>query len=273
MRSFAAFSFGVLAFVAALITVPTMWVSSHVAEEDGYVRLSSKLARDSQLQGAFAAYLSNELVARKVLPASLESTVTVELSRVAARETNTPGFVRAWDTTQRRFHRSAFADNSRPLAVDIGPLGQFVATRVSDEVPVTLKVPGSLTVPVGDSKDHEAVARVKETEDVSRLGLIVVVVASLGAVFIAWRRSTAVMWLGVGAVAVAALLWVGSNVAAPRILDHTEAPSEFARTLQKLLVDRATASLDAWLLWIAAGGAVVAVAGLAGRAMSGRNAD
>ena len=56
----------------------------------------------------------------------------------------------------------------------------------------------------------------------------------------------------------------------PGILDRTDAPSSFARTLQKLLADRAADSLGTWLLWIALGGAVVFVVGLFFRVISGR---
>jgi hypothetical protein len=273
MRTFLAFVSGLVAFVAALITVPTLWVSTHVADEDGYVRLSSALAQDAAIQRAFAGYLSNDLTSRGVIPASLEQVATVAMTQVAALETNAPGFLTAWEKTQRNFHRTAFADSSKDtLTVDAGPMAQFVASRVKDRLPVSLTVPRTLVVPVGDAQDREAIDTVKKSTGASRIGLVVVAVASLAALLLARRRSVAVMWLGLGAAVAAGLLWIASNIAAPRIIDHTAAPSQFARTFQKLLVDRAADSLDVWLLWIAVGGAAVAVVGLAGRAVTGRSA-
>jgi hypothetical protein len=79
-----------------------------------------------------------------------------------------------------------------------------------------------------------------------------------------------VAWLGGGAVAVAGVLWLLSGPVSQGILDNTEAPSEFARTLQKLLVDRAASSLDAWLVILALGGGILAVAGVVGHVVTGR---
>lgn len=270
MRTFVAFVCGVIAFVAALITVPTLWVATHVADEDGYVRLSSQLATDSELQVAFASYLSNELASRGVLPDSLEETAAAALTQVAGRTSNQPGFVEAWEQTQRDFHRGAFADGAAgPLTVDVGPMAKFVASQVSDSLPVSLTVPTDLVVPVGDAQDRQDVDNVKRTTGMSRIGVIVAALAAIAAIGVARRRSIAVMWLGVGALTIAGLLWLASNIAAPRVLDHVDAPSEFARTLQKLLVDRAAASLDAWLLWIAVGGAALALGGFIVRASAG----
>jgi hypothetical protein len=81
-----------------------------------------------------------------------------------------------------------------------------------------------------------------------------------------------VAWLGAGAVGVAGLLWLTSGPVTQEILDHTEAPSEFARTLQKLLVDRAADSLDAWLVVLAVGGGILAVAGVVARTVAGPSA-
>jgi hypothetical protein len=68
------------------------------------------------------------------------------------------------------------------------------------------------------------------------------------------------------------VLWLSSGPAAQAVLDRTSAPSAFARTLQKLLMDRASDSLAAWLVVLALLGAVLAATGLVGRAVTGRRA-
>lgn len=265
---------GAVALLALLAAVPLLWISTHVADEDGYVEFSSTLAKDSELQSAFAAYLSDELAGRGVLPSALKDTATTALTQVASRTTNEDGFVEAWEETQRSFHRSAFADPPpQVLAVDVSPMASFVAERVSGRLPVALQIPDGLVVPVvSDASDRRAVENIKDT---TRYGTIAAVVTLLGAIAclaLAGRRSAAVAALGVGTVAVAGLLWLVSGPAAQKVLDHTAAPSEFARTLQKLLVDRASDSLAGWLVLLAIAGGVVAVAGLVGRAVTGRTA-
>ncbi|MEJ7635404.1 hypothetical protein [Aeromicrobium sp.] len=273
MRSFLSFIGGAVALLALLATVPLLWVSTHIVEEDGYVAFSSTLAEDEELQGAFAAYLADELAARGVLPEALAPVATTALTRVASRTSNQPGFVEAWEKTQRNSHRSAFAEPMpRVLGVDVGPMASFVAKRVSGALPVTLAVPDDLVVPVvTGAGDREAVQRIKETSRQSRIGAVIALVGAVACIGFARRKSVAAAGLGVGSVAVAGLLWLTSGPATQRILDHTEAPSEFARTLQKLLVDRAADSLGAWLVIVAVMGGVVAAAGLVGRAVGGRS--
>ncbi|MBC7633692.1 hypothetical protein [Aeromicrobium sp.] len=273
MRSFLSMLSGLVALVALLATIPLLWVSTHVAEEDGYVRFSSVLAKDAELQSTFAAYLGNDLVKRGVLPERLEPAATAALTAVAGRTTSEPGFVGAWEQTQRSFHRSAFAGSSQSdLLVDAGPMASFVSKRVSGALPVQIPVPDRLVVRVGNAQDRQQIEKVQDTTSQSRIGLVVVAVGALGCLLLARRRSVALAWLGLGTVLVAGALRLVSSVAAPRILDQTEAPSAFARTLQKLLVDRASDSLATWLLWVAAGGAVLVVVGVAGRAVLGRSA-
>lgn len=272
MRRLLSIVSGALALLAMLAAVPLLWVSSHVVQEDGYVEFSSTLAKDSELQSAFAAYLSDEFARRGVLPSALKDTATRALTQVASRATNEDGFVDAWEETQRSFHRSAFADPPpEVLAVDVGPMASFVAQRVTDRLPVTLRVPDNLVVPiVTDASDRKAVQDVKGTTRLGTIGAVVALVGAAVCLVFARRRSAAVAALGIGTVGVAGLLWLVSGPAAQRVLDHTAAPSEFARTLQKLLVDRASDSLGGWLVILAIVGGVVAVAGFVGRAVTGR---
>lgn len=263
---------GAVALLALLATVPLLWISTHVADEDGYVAFSSTLAEDPELQRAFAAYLSDDLAARGVLPSALQAPAAAALARVAGRTANEEGFVDAWEETQRSFHRSAFADPPpRVLAVDIGPLASFVVKRVTDRLPVALSVPDDLVVPVvSDAQDRRGVQRIKDTTRLGTIGAIVTLIGAVLCIAFARRTSIAVVWLGVGSILVAGVLWLSSGPAAQKVLDHTQAPSTFARTLQKLLMDRASDSLSAWLVVLALVGSVATVTGLVGRAVTGR---
>src|SRR3954452_2473441 len=71
MRQLTAGACVLIAVVAALITVPMAWVATHVADEDGYVSFSKPLGSDRDLQRAFSAYLSDQLVTKYNLPSAL----------------------------------------------------------------------------------------------------------------------------------------------------------------------------------------------------------
>jgi hypothetical protein len=262
-----------IAVVAALVTVPMAWVATHVADEDGYISFTSPLGSDHELQQAFSAYLSDQLVREYNLPASVRPAATLALSSAARNASNAPGYSKAWEETQRRTHRLVFGPNAKQdrLAVDVGPLASFAVKHVGTALPVTLPtVNGSLIVAVNAGPESEAIDQVKDTPDRSRIGLIVIAVAALGSLIFAKRRSNALIWLGAGAVLVAGILRLVASHLVPGILDRTKAPSSFARTFQKLLADRAADSLGTWLLWIALGGAAVLVVGLFFRIISGR---
>jgi len=272
MRTVVSFVSGAVALIALMAAVPLLWLSTHIVDEDGYVAFSSTLAQDTELQSAFSAYLTDELSARGVVPEAFKAPAAAALANAVERSSNQAGFVEAWEETQRSSHREAFADPMPTiLGVDVGPMAAFVAKQVSGNLPITITVPKGLVVPVvTDESDRKMVDRVKESTDLGRLAGIVAAIGAVVCLAAARRTSTAVAWLGGGTVAVAGLLWLTSGPVTQNILDHTEAPSEFARTLQKLIVDRAASSLDAWLVVLAVGGGIVAVAGLVGRAAVGR---
>lgn len=274
MRTLFSFISGTVALLALMAAVPLLWLSTHVVSEDGYVQFSSTLAKDSELQSAFSAYLTDELSARGVIPGALKAPAATALTGAMQRTSNQAGFVEAWEETQRNSHREAFADPMpKVLGVDVSPMATFVAKQVTGDLPVRLTVPGHLVVPVvTDASDRETVDRVKDSTRLGRIAGLVALVAAAACVGLARRTSAAVAWLGGGVLAVAGVLWLTSGPVTQAILDHTEAPSEFARTLQKLLVDRAADSLDAWLVILAIGGGIVAIAGAVGHTAIGRRA-
>ncbi|MCW2752506.1 MAG: hypothetical protein JWR83_3616, partial [Aeromicrobium sp.] len=253
MRRLIAMGCVLVAVVAALVTVPMAWVATHVADEDGYVSFSSPLGSDHELQQAFSAYLADDLVRRYNLPASAQPATATALTQTARTASNAPGYAKAWEETQRRTHRLVFGPHAKQdrLAVDVGPLATFAVSHVGTTLPVTLPtVNGSLIVAVNPGPESGAIDQVKATPERSRIGLIVIAVAALGSLIFAKRRSTALAWLGAGAIVVAGLLRLAASHLVPSILDRTKAPSSFARTFQKLLADRAADSLGTSLLWI-----------------------
>lgn len=262
----------VVAVLAAIVTLPLAWVAANVADEDGYVSFTSPMGADPELQKAFSAYLADYFVREQGLPSALQPTVTTVLTTAAASTANAPGFTEAWEESQRSSHRLMFgpdADQDR-LAVDLSPLASFAVGRVSEGLPVALPEPGTIVLQVNDTEQREAIEQIEATKDRSRTGWIVVAVSAGLSLLFAKRRSTALAWLGVGALVVAGVLRAVTSYGVPNILDNTPAPSGFARTLQKLLADRAADSLGQWLVWVAVAGGAAVVVGVLLRLTTGR---
>ena len=114
------------------------------------------------------------------------------------------------------------------------------------------------------------IEQVDKTQNRSLIGLLVVGGASLLCLVFARRRINAVVGLAAGAVITAGVLLAGTGLALPEVLDRTPARTPFAREMRDLLVDRASDSLNQWLLWTAVIGAVVLVIAGLGRAIPRR---
>lgn len=271
MRSLTSLVAGLVAVIAAIVTIPLFWVSTHVADEDGYVTFSSVLATDPELQAAVADYIADDYVQRGLLPAALQDLAASALTSVARGATDQPGFVTAWEQTQRSLHRSALdgGTQSGPLTVDLSPLSRFAVDRLDGRLPVQLDVPDGLEAPVGTTADRDRLQLVERTPTYSLLGLMIVLAAAAVCLVAARRRTIAVTGLGLGALVTAGVLRAATEIVVPDLIDRAESLSPFARSVQTLLLDRAGDSLAVWLEQVALVGAAAVLVGLLGRAVSG----
>jgi hypothetical protein len=270
IRSGVSFLCWAAAVVAAIITVPTLWIASNVADEDGYVAFTEPFVADVEFRNAIVATITDDIVSQGGLPAAARPIVERALRAVATRTAREPGFTDAWEESQRRTHQLTFgpdADTDR-LTADIGPIATFVAEKVANDVPVRVAVPDQLLVPIYDAPDREVIEQVDKTPNRSLLGMLVVGGASLLCLLFARRRINAVVGLAAGAVITGGVLLAGTGLALPEVLDRTPARTPFAREMRDLLVDRASDSLNQWLLWTMVVGAVVLVIALLGRALA-----
>lgn len=269
MRPFASLIAGVVATVAAIVTVPLLWVSTHVADEGGYVAFSSEVVDDDDLRTAFVAFLVDDYVQRGLLPEALRGAATAALTAVTGETTNQPGFTGAWEQTQRSFHRSAFGDGEGPLTVQVAPLANFATGRIGGLLPVSLEVPDDLSATVGTAEDRERLQWADRSQTFALLGLMVVLAAAAVSLVVARSRSAALAGLGVGALATAGLLRVVTEIVTPKLIDRADNYTPFARTFQQLAFSRASASLSDWLGYVAIGGGAAVVLGVVGRLASG----
>ena len=278
MRSFLALVFGVCAVLATLVTVPAMWVSHNVADEDGYVAFAEPIARDSEFHGALADALTETLIERTQLPAAAQPVAKAAILRVANQVSGEPGFVTAWNDTQRQSHKIMLGDprdlppelDSGPsFAIDLGPLGKFVTDEVNKNLPFTIAAPDQAVIAVNGAPQAQTLDRIRQAPTYARNGLIALAVSAVLALAFARRKSVAVAWLGIGAILSAGVLKVAAVVGVPAVLDRNTAPSSFAKALLDTYVDRANASFGPWLVVLAIGGVVAAAAGLLLRLAAG----
>jgi hypothetical protein len=258
------------AVVTAIVTVPTLWIATHVADEDGYVAFTQPFVTDVEFRNAIVATITDDIATRGGLPAVAKPIVERALRAVATRTAQQPGFTEAWEESQRRTHQLTFgpdADTDR-MTVDIGPIATFVAEEVAGDLSVRVRVPDKLLVPIYDAPDREVIEQVDRTPSRSLIGMLIVGGASLLCLVFARRRINAIVGLAAGAVITGGVLLVGTGLALPEVLDRTPARTPFAREMRDLLVDRASDSLNQWLLWTMIIGAVVLVIGLLGRALA-----
>ncbi len=262
----------VVAVVAAIVTVPTFWFATNVADEDGYVDFTRPFVADVELRNALVAQITDDVARIGGLPPVAKPAIEVALRNAVRESAKEPGFAKAWAESQRRTHRLTFGPDAKTdrLTVDIGPVAVFVVTQVTRNLPVRVNVPDTLRVPIYDAPDREVLDQVAKTTDRSRTGLLVVGLASLLSLVFARRRVNALLGLGAGAVITGGLLLAGTRVALPEVLDRTPARTPFAREMRDLLVDRASDSLNEWLLGILVVGGVLLVISALGRALPGR---
>lgn len=262
IRAWSALLCGLLAVLATLVALPAGWVGANIADEDGYVAFSESLAIDAEAQEAVAGGIAREIVIEAGLPDELTSTVTSILEDTTARVAGEPDFGEVWAETQRRAHRSVFDPATGEQAgVDVAPLAQFLVDAAGS-LPDGFAVPETLVVELERQPDQRGLEVIRATGEVAWLATATAVVGAVCAVWLARRRSTALLWLGLGALTVAAVLAVASRAAVPDLLRDSESPSEFEAAFEQVLVDRAADSFAGWLVWLAIAGVVAVAAGL-----------
>ncbi len=264
MRSLASWVAALVATVAAIATVPLLWVAGNVADEDGWVEFTAAFVEDGQLRDGIIDTISGAALARVTLPAEVASVVDQAFQELVRTAAERPGFRAAWRESLRRTHRLVFADDGSTdrLVADIGPLATFVVRDLSAELPVQLTVPSRLIVPIADQPDDELIDGVRASDGRSRVGLAVAGTAMVISMLLAGGTGAALRRLGVSLLGVAAAIFVATAVLVPGLLDRSPAPSGFAEQMRALLVAHASGSLEGWALALALGGAAVTALGV-----------
>ncbi|MEO6470805.1 MAG: hypothetical protein ABIR57_03115, partial [Aeromicrobium sp.] len=185
MRRLISLACGMAALLAGMATLPVAWVAHNVANEDGYVSFTEPFARDSEFHAAIATAVSGALADRAALPTLLRPATTAAIFAATEKIADTPGFVKAWDATQRQSHRIMFADQrtldadlnaSDRLAVDLGPLGKFVIEQANQVLPVRITAPKQMVVTVGGNVGSSQLEQIKKTPGYANRGMLAIAV-------------------------------------------------------------------------------------------------
>lgn len=271
MRSLVAMVLGAAALLAGLATMPAAWVAHNIANEDGYVSFTEPLAKDPALHRALAEAISSGLVQQADVPEFLRPAAKTAISAATIASARTPGFVKAWDQTQRQSHKimlgdprslPAELDATNRLAVDLGPMSAFMVEQVNKTLPVQISAPSQMIVNVGGNSANTSLEQIRKTPGWEHNGIVAIIVLAGLCVIVAKRRALAVALMGLGAVAVAAGLHEVSATVIPKIRDDNTATTALAKPMLDLLATRAGDSFDQWLATLAVGGAIAAVAGV-----------
>ncbi len=270
MRSLLAIILGAAALLVGLATVPAAWVAHNVASEDGYVAFTEPLAKDPALHTALADVISTGVVDQAQVPQALRSTAKAAISAATLASAKTPGFTKAWDETQRQSHQIMLGDQRKlpaeldatnRLAVDVGPMSQFMVGQVNKTLPIQLTAPKQLIVNVGGNSANSALEQIKKTPGWERGGIITIVVLVVLCLLVASRRALAVGLLGLGTIALALGLHGLASAVITDLQENNTATTPLAKPMLDLLGTRAGDSFDQWLVTLAIGGGIAAVVG------------
>ncbi|MDO9378177.1 MAG: hypothetical protein Q7T56_04935 [Nocardioidaceae bacterium] len=270
MRAVLAFVLGLVALVLTSVATPALWLERNVVDETGYVSLVDPLGRDAEFQDTLASTLTDAVLARADLPSSVDGTARPVMLQVAQNLTRLPGYADAWTETNRRSHDLVFDASQGDVSIDVAPLAQLLVEESTGRLGVDVPVPSTLPVAVAGERERQAVDQVATLDPRATYLAGAAALLAVLCVAVARRRSTAVLWLGVGTIVVAGLLKAVAAVALP-VLATRGGSSALGEQVLDLLRRAAGDSFDGWLLALGGLGAVLLVLGMISRVVGRRH--
>lgn len=254
----------IVALLLAAVAGPSIWAQRNVVDEAGFVQLAGPLGANVEFQGGLAHVVATQSAAQLALPPQLQDLAAGLIVSAAQSLYSQPGYADAWAETLRRSHALTFTapadqNTTGDLNLDIAPLVELVAQRVSSDVGVKFPVPKEVLI----SMDQPAVAKALP---------LVTTLAGLGGWFAFFAvdlfilalvlarnkpRTVVLAGLGLALVALAWLLgsgWVAGQFGA--IGSGNEVAAQFGRDLGVLAKESWRWGIN--LGFILAGGLVVA---------------
>ena len=206
----------ILGLLLAAVAGPALWLERNVVDGAGFAQLAGPLGANSEFQEGLSALAADQATASLNLPPQLNELAGALITSAARSIYTNPGYEAAWTQTLQRSHKLTFdaAGNQEiqgDLKLDIAPLVELVAAKVTQDLGVPLPTPKEVVV----SLEQPQVAKVLPLA--SALGgasgwmaFIAVDLLALG-VIVAKRRALTLILGGAGLAAVALLWQLGSG--------------------------------------------------------------
>ena len=269
MRTFVSALATLLAILLAAVAVPAIWLDRNIVQEQGFVELAAPLGTDSGFQQGLAAAAVGTIDTSAV-PGFLEDLVRPALEDAAGSMTGLPGYPAAWEETLRRSHRLSFAApeaeagetaSASSLTLDVAPLVALGAEEISRTTRLPLDPPDQTLINVGQPEQKEWTERLRTYAPAGYLLAGGAVVALLLALVAARRRWTVLVGAGAGALVLAAVWAVGSQLASAAVLAR-DSGSEVANMFRDAFVGAAAADFQGWTVATAITGGVLVLVGV-----------
>lgn len=264
MRSILASILTVLAVIAMVCALPTMWAGQRLVDSDGFVSMTAPLAKRQDVQKLIAEELSTQIAAAagNAVPASV-------IEPLARQYTQSDLFPPDFAEVVRQQHDWLF-DSPPPgagpgtiMSVDLTPM----ANRLVQRFGLSIRVPGRITVPMSESaRGGLEAGRYKQigdrTKQIATGSLIVLLVAALGALLAARRRGIVLTSLGVGMIIAGIVSWVGGAAVKGRAADEVSGASSAPKQLAQVIINHALSDLQRWVYIVGAVGVAVIAVGI-----------
>jgi hypothetical protein len=269
VRTFVSAFATLLAIVLAAVAVPAIWLDRNIVQEQGFVELASPLGRNSEFQQGLATAAVGTIDTSAV-PGFLADLVRPALEDAAASMTGLPGYPAAWEETLRRSHRLSFtapqaeAGEAAPassLTLDVAPLVRLGAEEISRTTRLPLDPPDQTLIDVGQPEQKEWTERLAAYAPAGYLLAGGAAVALLLAVVAARRRWTVLVGAGLGALVLAAVWTVCSQLGSAAVL-AADTGNEVANMFRDGFVAAAAADFQGWTLASAITGGVLVLVGV-----------
>lgn len=282
---FSAFA-GIAAVVLCFVAVPGLWLDRNVVSEDGFVQMVSPLGSDAEFQEQLTQATAQTVIEDASLGPALTEMVRPLVQQAAENLTENPQYQQAWEETLRRSHELTFpgnpgdsgnaggssgtpeTDTAAAITLDIAPIVSLAAQEAAAAVGAEVPVPEQVLVDVGGSNQQTVIAMVQNYADLAVPFAIAAAVAFGLAMLIARRRSTTLVFIGIG-VAIAAGLWKLGAEYVVRQLETSQDANELAGLFKGYFADVAESSFNEWIFAGAGAGAVMILVGVIARIFAG----
>ncbi|WP_369744754.1 hypothetical protein [Paenarthrobacter sp. AMU7] len=277
MRTFVSALGVILALLLTAVAVPAAWVDQNIVKEEGFVRIAGSLGSDPEFQNRLAKAAVGTFESSVDLPGPIQSLAADALRNAATGMQSWSDYPQAWEETVRNSHRLNFGTVARAeesaastaLVLDIGPLVRLIRDHFAEATRIRLNVPAESLVSLGEPSHRQLVERVAAFAPLWWIAAAGALVSALLALAAARRRSLALVFLGLGGLALAALWTAGADLAGGMVGSLASA-NGVAELFKNEFLTTARNGFGQWV-WIAAlvSGAVLVVGVIAG-VVSGR---